>query len=182
MLAMYMALIEEEADREKFDRLYNTYKNMMFRIANSILRNPALADETVQDCFFKLAITIKEIPDIPSKRARAMIITMTKNKARNNLKLEHYSDVVAAEDDDFISDSLADNIASTIGFKRFLQEIKELDTVYRDILIMKYIHGLSANEISEILQIPIRTVETRIYRGRQILIEKLESAFYEYGV
>lgn len=181
MIAM-MTLIEKETDKEKFDRLYNTYKDMMFKIANSILRNPALAEETVQDCLFKLAITITEVPDIPSKRARAMIITMTKNKARNNLKLEHYDDIAAAEDDDFISDRLADSIASTIGFKRFLQELRELDAVYRDILIMKYIHGFSANEISEILQIPRRTVETRIYRGRQILKEKLESAFYEYGV
>lgn len=182
MLAMFMALIDDESDKEKFERLYNTYNTMMTKLANSILHNTALAEETVQDCLLKLAITITEVPDIPSKRAKAMITIMVKNKARNNLELEHYDDVVPTEYDDFISESLADNVASAVGYQRMLQEIKELDATYRDILIFKYIHGFSANDISEILQIPIRTVETRIYRGRKILKEKMEGVFYEYGV
>lgn len=182
MLAMFMALIDDESDKEKFERLYNTYNTMMTKLANSILHNNALAEETVQDCLLKLAITITEVPGVPSKRAKAMITIMVKNKARNNLELEHYDDVVPAEDDDFISESLADNVASAVGYQRMLQEIKKLDATYRDILIFKYIHGFSANDISEILQIPIRTVETSIYRGRKILKEKMEGVFYEYGV
>lgn len=182
MLAMCMALIEEERDKEKFERLYDTYKEMMLRVANSILHNTALADETVQDCLLKLAITITEVPDIPSKRAKAMIVIMVKNKTRNNLELEHNDDFVTIENDDVISDSLADVIASSMGYKRFLQEIMELDATYRDILIFKYLYGFSANDISEILQLPLRTVETRIFRGRKILREKLECAFYEYGL
>ncbi len=182
MLAMFMALIDDESDKEKFERLHNTYNTMMTKLANSILHNTALAEETVQDCLLKLAITIKEVPDIPSKRAKAMITIMVKNKARNNLELEHYDDVVPTEDDDFISESLADNVATAVGYERMLQAIKELDFIYRDIMIYKYIHGFSANDISEIMEIPIRTVETRIYRGRKILIEKMEGVFYEYGV
>ena len=62
MLAMYMALIDDESDKEKFERLYNTYETMMKKLANSILHNTALAEETVQDCFLKLAMTITEVP------------------------------------------------------------------------------------------------------------------------
>ena len=61
-----------------------------------------------------------------------------------------------------------------------LQAVKELDFTYRDIIIYKYLFGFSAKKISEILEIPIRTVETRVYRGRKILIEKMEGIFYEY--
>ncbi|MGN0599693.1 MAG: RNA polymerase sigma factor [Oscillospiraceae bacterium] len=183
MLAICMALITEEYYKEKFERLYYTYKDMMIKVANSILHNTALADETVQDCLLKLAEIIKEVPDIPSKRAKALIVIMVKNKARNNLELEHYDDVVQLDDDDdFISDGLADNIATNLGYKRILQEIKELDVIYRDILILTFVHGFSAKEISEILQIPVRTVETRIYRGRKVLIEKLEDVYNEYDV
>lgn len=182
MLAMYMALIVEEKDKEKFDKLYCTYRNMMMKLANSVLHNTSLAEETVQDCLLKLALTITEVPDIPSKRARAMITIMVKNKAKNNLKLEHYNDVTPVEDDDFLSESLADNVASAVGYERMFQFIKELEDIYRDILIFKYILGFGTNDISEFLQIPLRTVETRIYRGKKILKEKMESVFYEYGV
>ena len=180
MLAMYMALIDDESDKEKFERLYNTYETMMKKLANSILRNTELAEETVQDCFLKLAMIITEVPDVPSKRAKAMITVMVKNKARNNLELEHYDVVVPTEDDDFISESLADNVATAVGYEKMLQAVKELDFTYRDIIIYKYLFGFSAKEISEILEIPIRTVETRVYRGRKILIEKMEGIFYEY--
>lgn len=182
MLAMYMALIVEESDREKFERLYYTYKDMMEKIAMSILHNKALVDETVQDCMFKLAETITEVPDVPSKRAKAMIVIMVKNKARNNLELEHYDDVAPYEDDDFISDCVSNNIATAMGYKSILQEIKDLDAEYRDVLIYKYVHGFTASEISEILEIPTRTVETRAFRGRNILKERLERIYDEYGV
>ncbi|MDE6746390.1 MAG: RNA polymerase sigma factor [Oscillospiraceae bacterium] len=181
MLGICLALIDEPSDKEKFERLYFTYKDMMEKIALSILHNKALADETVQDCMFKLVETITDIPDVPSKRAKAMIVIMVKNKARNNLELEHYDDVVPYEDDDFISDRLSDNIATALGYKNILQEIKELDPVYRDVLIYKYIHGFTASNISEILEIPIRTVETRVFRGRKILKERLEGIYDEYG-
>ena len=125
-------------------------------------------------------MTITEVPDVPSKRAKAMITVMVKNKARNNLESEHYDVVVPTEDDDFISDSLADNVATAVGYEKMLQAVKELDFTYRDIIIYKYLFGFSAKKISEILEIPIRTVETRVYRGRKILIEKMEGIFYEY--
>lgn len=182
MLAICMALIAEEYYKEKFERLYYTYKDMMIKIANSILHNTTLADETVQDCLLKLAEIIEEVPDIPSKRAKALIVIMVKNKARNNLKSEHYDDVIQIENDDLISDFLADNIATNLGYNRILQEIKDLDVIYRDVLILAFVHGFSAKEISEILQVPVRTVETRIYRGRQKIIKKLENFYNEYDI
>ncbi len=182
MLGICLALIDEPSDKDKFKHLYYTYNEMMFNVAMSVLHNKALADETVQDCFLKLAEKITEISDTQSKKTKTLIVIMVRNKARNNLELEHYDDVVPLEDDDFISDRMADNIGTNLGYKRILQEIKELDAAYRDVLVFKYIHGFSANDISEILQIPIRTVETRIYRGRKILKEKLEGFYDEYDV
>ena len=32
MLAMYMALIDDESDKEKFERLYNTYETMFMLV------------------------------------------------------------------------------------------------------------------------------------------------------
>lgn len=39
MLSIYLALIDEPSDKEKFEQIYNAYKNMMFRIAMKILNN-----------------------------------------------------------------------------------------------------------------------------------------------
>ena len=63
-------------------------KSVIFYYISSILCNVSLADETVQDCMLKLANSITELPNIPSESAKALIISMVKNKARNNSKIK----------------------------------------------------------------------------------------------
>ena len=178
MLAMYMALIDEESDKEKFQRLYDTYRETMKNIAMSILHNKALVDETVQDCFLKLAEIIKEVPDVPSKRAKAMIITMVKNKARNNLEAEHYDREEILEESE-ISDKVINDILSNIGYKELVNMIDNLEPPYRDVLVLRILEEFSVGEVAEMLEIPYRTVETRLFRGRKILKDKLEGTYNE---
>lgn len=106
---------------------------------------------------------------------------MTKNKAVNNLKLEHYQDIEQLDEDDHISDKAVNEVVTGLGYKKILQEILAMDDIYRDILVLYFVNGISAEKISELLQIPVRTAETRIYRGRKILKDKLEEIFDEYG-
>lgn len=178
MLVMYMALIDEETDKEKFERLYNTYREMMKKIAMSILHNRDLVDETVQDCFLKLAEMIKEVPDIPSKSAKAMIITIVKNKARNNLKAEHYDREEKLEESE-IPDRVINDILSNIGYEELVKMIDNLEPPYRDVLVLRILDEFSVGEVAKMLGLPYRTVETRLLRGRKILQEKLEGIYNE---
>ncbi len=181
MLGICLALIDEPSDKDKFKHLYYTYNEMMFNVAMSVLHNKALADETVQDCFLKIAEEFDKIVFAESKKTKAMVSIMVKNKARDNLNQEHYDKVEPIqEDDDFISNQLISDISSQIGYNQLVQEVKNLDDTYRDILSLRFIYEHTAKEISEMLNMPIRTVETRIYRGRKILIDKLEGIKSEY--
>lgn len=49
------------------------------------------------------------------------------------------------------------------------QEIEHLPEKYRTAVVLKYIEDLSLKEISDIMEIPVATVKTRIHRGREIL-------------
>ncbi|WP_028976890.1 RNA polymerase sigma factor SigW [Sporolactobacillus terrae] len=48
-------------------------------------------------------------------------------------------------------------------------EIDKLPEKYRSAVVLKYIEDLSLKEISEIMEIPVGTVKTRIHRGREML-------------
>jgi RNA polymerase sigma-70 factor (ECF subfamily) len=52
--------------------------------------------------------------------------------------------------------------------------LKLLDETFRDAVILKYYSGYSQEEIAEILEIPIGTVKSRIYRGIKALKNILE--------
>lgn len=53
------------------------------------------------------------------------------------------------------------------------KHILSLSSIYRSVIILRYIDDLSLKEISAILDIPVGTVKTRLYRGREALRKKL---------
>ena len=53
--------------------------------------------------------------------------------------------------------------------------ILKLPEKYRSVIVLKYIDELSLKEISEILDMPVGTVKTRIHRGREALRKQLSN-------
>ena len=51
--------------------------------------------------------------------------------------------------------------------------IQELDETYREVLVLKYQEDMSYEQIAEILDLPISTIETRIFRAKKVLRDKL---------
>ena len=45
---------------------------------------------------------------------------------------------------------------------------------YRDVLLQRYQSELSYEQIAEVLEVPVTTVETRIHRAKKMLREKLK--------
>lgn len=57
--------------------------------------------------------------------------------------------------------------------RRVEQAIDSLPEDYRNVTLLYYDQKLSYEEIAEVLRIPMRTVETRLYRARRKLRELL---------
>jgi RNA polymerase sigma-70 factor (ECF subfamily) len=53
------------------------------------------------------------------------------------------------------------------------QAITELPEKYRVPLVLKYLEDMSYKDISDTMDIPISTIETRLYRGRALLQKRL---------
>jgi RNA polymerase sigma-70 factor (ECF subfamily) len=61
-----------------------------------------------------------------------------------------------------------------VELQEFIQsEILKLPEKYRTVIVLKYIDELSLKEISDILDLPLGTVKTRIHRGREALRNRL---------
>jgi RNA polymerase sigma-70 factor, ECF subfamily len=55
-----------------------------------------------------------------------------------------------------------------------LECIQALDDKYREVLILRFQEEMSYEKISEILELPVSTIETRLHRAKKMLREKLE--------
>jgi RNA polymerase sigma-70 factor, ECF subfamily len=54
------------------------------------------------------------------------------------------------------------------------EALNGLDEIYRTVIILLYYQKLSYEEIALVLEVPVKTVETRLYRARRLLRTRLE--------
>lgn len=178
MLGFYLSLIDEPDDKEKFAEIFRSYGNMMFSKAMSVLHNAALAEEAVQESFLKIAKNISKISDPNCSKTAAFIVIIVRNTALDMLKSEHINDTEPLDEaiPDISSDTLS-RIISNDGYNALLNAVNGLDSIYSDVLMLKLVYGYDTASISKLMNIPVKTADSRIYRGKKLLMTKLEELY-----
>lgn len=96
MLALYLSLIDNEDDRDKFEFIYLIYRKRMVSEAYNILRNEYDAEDAVHDTFIKLARNMKAIDEPDSDKTLSYVLKAVKNTAINilnkNIKRNEFED------------------------------------------------------------------------------------------
>jgi RNA polymerase sigma-70 factor (ECF subfamily) len=59
--------------------------------------------------------------------------------------------------------------------------VSRLPDDFREAVVLSDLEGLSYNEIAEVMDIPIGTVKSRLYRGRRLLAKALHDYALEMG-
>lgn len=175
MLAFYMALIDEESDKEKFERIYHLYAKRMLKMAYSVLHNRSQCEDVVHEAFIKIARNIKAVDEVDSVKTLSYVLKATKNtainwdkkhqKEKSTVKLD---DCEKLSDDDFIERL---DIGNT--YNRVVEAILSLDEKYRDVLYYHFVCEMSVNSISDLLGRKTSTVKQQLVRSKKILLEKL---------
>ena len=102
---------------------------------------------------------------------------IARNQTRNRLREKHKQIVLEEESVlDFIC------VDEYFGEKEQIEKIRELlnelNAVEQHLMLAYYFYGFKLNEIANTMQLPISTVKSKLYRGRDKLITK----FKEGGV
>ena len=182
MLSIYLALIDLPSDREKFAAIYDAYRELMFRVAMSVLHNHALAEEAVQESFLKIAKKISSFSEAVCSKSAAFIVIIVRNTAIDILRKENPGAEIPFDEAIGNAENLKmPEIGNVIfnGADSVAEIISEMEKIYADALKLKYIYGFDYSEMSEILNISEKNAQMRVYRGKLILKKKLEEAGYE---
>lgn len=158
---------------EQIAQLYDTYGDMLFRLAYSIMLNQADAEDAVQDIFIKIIGKIPEFAN--SSQEKAWITKVLANHCKDMLrkrKLRLYTpleEVLEQSGHGLSVPGPEDN-----GGTELLQMVLSLGEKYREPLILHYFEGFSIEEVSEILSIGQSAVKMRLSRGREMIRKKME--------
>ena len=70
-------------------------------------------------------------------------------------------------------------VLSKESHDRIMEFIDSLEPIYREALLLRFVHNLSGKEMSELLGVSEITVNARVHRGRKLLIEKIQKEVNE---
>ena len=174
MLAFYLTLIDDKQDQEKFERLYNKYKNLMFTVAQDILKNKVLSVDALQETFIKIVKIVNKIEDIDSHRTKNLAVIITRNTCFDMLdKEKRHRGLISFED---VKDTDAfDNFdLSSIEKKEIVKAIHKLSNEDSDIIMLKYHYDFSEKEIAQLIGISYGATRKRLERARVKLAQLLE--------
>lgn len=83
MLALYLSMIETEESKNKFEKIYDKYRDLMLYLANRILKEPHLAENAVHDAFLRLIKYIDNIDDIDCHKTKSLIVIVTESASKD---------------------------------------------------------------------------------------------------
>jgi RNA polymerase sigma-70 factor (ECF subfamily) len=147
-----------------FEDLVSAYYRPLYQFAYSLVHHEAEASDLTQQTFYIWARKGHTLRD-PSKAKTWLFTTLHREflKSRRHQRLFPHRTIDEADDD------LPDPSPSTVeqlDSDAVLEALATLDEIHRAPLALFYLGEHSYKEISDILSVPIGTVQSRISRGK----------------
>ena len=156
-----------------FQEIVDAYYQNLYRFALSLSKSPDQAWDLTQETFL---IWARKRSSIRSGKATKSWLYTT--LYREFLKLaKRGSRLVALEDQSMDYENLTDTEAVLPSFdaENVMELLMELKIEYRKAVTLYYLESYSYKEISQILDVPIGTVMSRLARGKDVLRRKLRN-------
>lgn len=160
------------------ERLVREYETGVFRLALSIVGDPAEANEVMQETFLS---ALRALPSYQEKKSlKAWLYTIALNHSRSHLRkrkiIERLQSTLTSifrieiEKQDSPEEAMIQN-EKEIAIWRSLNQ---LDDRHRIVVILRYFQELPVSEISEILSVNEGTIHSRLHTARERLRDSLK--------
>lgn len=173
----FVILYESRMEVEKIDskenliRLINQYQNLIFSICLKLTGDYFTAEDLTQETFLS---AYKYIDSFDGQSEKAWICRIASNKAIDYLKAAGRREVPTLPEDmqGEARAGGADPLQKVLN-REIMEEMKErcgrLKPPYCDVATKHFIYGKTAKEIAQESDVPLNTVQTRLYRAREML-------------
>ena len=160
-------------EREAFGLLYRRHEASVYRFARAMTGSSALAEDIVQEAFLALMRDLERY-DASRGGLRTYLFGIARNlaryKARSVRRLISLDQVEEASEFEDPAAALSANQES----RRLRQCLAGLPARYRGAIILCDLQELDYAATAAVLSVPIGTVRSRLHRGRQLLLERLQ--------
>lgn len=165
-----------------FDQIFRTYHQSLVLYAIKFVGNEQVALDLVQDVF---TLIWEKKMNLEDEHLKAYLFNSTRNTCLNYLKHQR---VVGKHQKQELSSLVELELQHYGSGEKSMIEQENLDNIYRvihsllpiyrEVIELSRFEGLRNKEIAQKLGIPVRTVETRLFRALSSLKEKLSEKLF----
>ena len=151
---------------------YEQNKSRFLQIAYKVTGgNQAMAEDALHNAFMLVIEQWILLSQLPRDKRKSRCAIIVKNKTIDLLREAKRKGYSELNDGLYCSDSadVSAIIASRTGHEMLLKCISKLPEKYRTVFELRFVKGLSNNEIANLLGITTGAVSTRLYRARLML-------------
>lgn len=174
----------QQGDTEKFGELVLMFQDRAYAIAYSVMGNSHDAMDMTQESFIKAFKNINKFNFKSSFNTwlykivkNTCIDQIRKNKRKKTISIDKAVKVHDGEVFFDIEDSntnIEEDIEKKEMSKKLYEKLDELSNSHKQVLLLCDIQGYDYKEISDILNLPIGTIKSRISRARIKLVDIME--------
>jgi RNA polymerase sigma-70 factor (ECF subfamily) len=172
-----------EEKRSSFEREALVHLDALYRVALRLSGNPADAEDLVQEAMLRAYRSWDRFT--LGTNAKGWLLTILRNLFINEYRRRrrHPETVDLDTIEPFAVFENVQEDPQGAFFDRIvddevLRAVDQLPEVFREAVMLSDVEGLSYEEIATVLDVPVGTVKSRLYRGRRMLQGKL----YQYAV
>ena len=180
-------LVEEvlAGNQASFQLLVERYQSRLFALARHYTKSSVEIEDIVQDTFLKAYTRLDSFQHQSS--FYTWLYRIATNTVLDFLKRRGRSPVQAVEDPEAATETAVNVVRPDARMEtEEVSEIthsvlQELPEIFRTVLILREFEEQSYQDIADILQISIGTVESRLFRARARFKNKLAQMYPEFG-
>jgi RNA polymerase sigma-70 factor (ECF subfamily) len=170
-----------KGDEDSFAEIYRRHQAPLYRFALRMTGNAWAAEEIVQDVFMTLVRDPNKY-DVQRGTLGGFLYGVTRNRVMKHLERSprELSLSESGEDGRAVLPQTIDSVTpadtAELCERRALvrEAVLELPLEFREAVVLCLLDEMSYEEAAKLLDCPVGTIRSRLYRGRALLLAKLE--------
>ena len=146
---------------KKLESAVEAYGDMLFRVAFNMLGNVHDAEDATQETYLRYMKYEPELTD--SEHERRWLLRVLVNVCKDMGKKRAKHSVISIDE---LANLLEARDEETLGV---MEKIMSLPEIYRTVMDLYYVEGVSGEEIAVLLSISYAAVRKRLQKGRKLL-------------
>jgi RNA polymerase sigma-70 factor, ECF subfamily len=177
-------LIEDAINGNKYAlaQLVKKYEQTVYNFAFKICRNKERAENTMQETFLSMVKSLKQFSG--KSKLSTWLYTIVSNHCLMLARSQKKYDYTSLENEDGLIDDRnivdwkysPDKLTENSELKDVLDNaIQKLPHEYRVVFLLRDVEGLSTQETSEIVNLSVPAIKSRLHRARAFLRNELNN-------